>query len=134
MEAGGILKSWAPEEDTTIVALVQEHGIKKWSIVAAQVPGRNGKQCRERWHNQLDPAIRRGPWTFEEDQLLLQAHREHGSKWSIIAKCLPGRTDNSIKNRWNSALRRELRKMNRAAEVSAPSCLFTPMCSNALRD
>ena len=73
-------------------------------------------QCRERWHNQLDPNIKRGPWTLEEDQLLLRAHSEHGSKWSLIAKCLPGRTDNSIKNRWNSALRRELRKMNRAAE------------------
>jgi hypothetical protein len=64
----------------------------------------------------LDPSIKRGPWSLEEDQLLLQAHRDHGSKWSVIARSLPGRTDNSIKNRWNSALRRELRKINRAAE------------------
>ena len=106
---------WSADEDVQIVALVSEHGTRAWSMIAAQLPTRTGKQCRERWHNQLDPNITKTDWSAEEDELLISSHRRFGNKWAEIAKQLTGRTDNQIKNRWNSALRRELRKFNRLA-------------------
>ena len=106
---------WTPEEDAQIAALVAEHGTRSWSVIAAKLPTRTGKQCRERWHNHLDPSINKQEWSEEEDKKLLEAHVTMGNKWADIAKVLPGRTDNQIKNRWNSALRRELRKLNRLA-------------------
>ncbi|KAL1503688.1 hypothetical protein AB1Y20_012161 [Prymnesium parvum] len=108
-------RGWSAEEDLKIAALVEEHGTRSWSTIASNLPSRTGKQCRERWHNHLDPIINKGEWTLEEDLKLIEAHDLLGNKWAEIAKVLTGRTDNQIKNRWNSALRRELRKLNRLA-------------------
>ena len=92
---GTIRKQWTQEEDDTVRRLVQDHGTRAWTVVAQHLPGRTGKQCRERWHNHLDHDINKAAWSTEEDCKLIQLHSEFGNKWADLAKYLPGRTDNA---------------------------------------
>ena len=96
---------WTQQEDDQLMSAVEQLGSKKWTDIARFVPSRTSKQCRERWFNRLRPDLKHEPFEPWEDHLIIQKQKEIGNRWAMIAKELPGRSTNSIKNRWYSALR-----------------------------
>ena len=108
------------EEDKKIIDYVFRNGPRGWPRITQILPHRSSKQCRERWFNHLDPNVRKMPWTLEEDKLIFQQYKSIGGKWSAIAKLLPGRTDNSIKNRWNSSISKRIDKDTNGNEYVLP--------------
>ncbi|KAJ1462701.1 Homeodomain-like protein, partial [Pelagophyceae sp. CCMP2097] len=99
---------WLPEEDALLRQLVAKFGPKRWALIASHIPGRAGKQCRERWLNHLDTRVIKSDWTADEDAVLLDAQQRVGNKWSEIARLLPGRAENAVKNRFNSLITKRL--------------------------
>ncbi|GBG27598.1 Transcription factor MYB3R-4 [Hondaea fermentalgiana] len=110
LKPGLVKGSWTKEEDAVVMRMVEKYGLGniKWSVIANQLPGRLGKQCRERWFNHLDPSLKKEPWSAEEDRILMEAQSTLGNRWCQIASLIPGRSENAVKNRWNSAMRRKL--------------------------
>ncbi|VFQ61767.1 unnamed protein product [Cuscuta campestris] len=102
---------WTPEEDLKLIHYVQAHGPGSWRTLPKNAGlQRCGKSCRLRWTNYLRPDIKRGEFSFEEEETIIQLHSTLGNKWSAIAAKLPGRTDNEIKNYWNTHVKKRLLK------------------------
>ncbi|KAL2473348.1 MYB protein [Forsythia ovata] len=103
---------WTPEEDQKLIDYIQKHGYGNWRTLPKNAGlQRCGKSCRLRWTNYLRPDIKRGRFSFEEEETIIQLHSILGNKWSSIAARLPGRTDNEIKNYWNTHIRKRLLRM-----------------------
>ena len=104
---------WKPHEDSCILEL-KSQGLK-WSEIATKLPGRIGEHVRERYVNFLDPSLKKTPWTSEEDGILCQQQKILGNKWTEISKYLPGRSENSVKNRWHNAKMTQRRRLRKQA-------------------
>ncbi|KAL6287841.1 hypothetical protein ACE6H2_012231 [Prunus campanulata] len=103
---------WTPEEDQKLLAYIEEHGHGSWRALPTKAGlQRCGKSCRLRWTNYLRPDIKRGKFSLQEEQTIIQLHALLGNRWSAIATHLPKRTDNEIKNYWNTHLKKRLAKM-----------------------
>ncbi|XP_078175111.1 uncharacterized protein LOC144568611 [Carex rostrata] len=124
--------SWSKEEDGIIVEMVHKYGPKKWSKIAQALPGRIGKQCRERWHNHLNPSIKKDAWTQEEEITLINAHAILGNKWVKLTKYLPGRCENSIKNHWNCSVKNRVNLYAARGLLEYPATLPLPSTENTL--
>ncbi|AED91194.1 transcription factor-like protein [Arabidopsis thaliana] len=101
--------AWTAEEDKKLISYIHEHGEGGWRDIPQKAGlKRCGKSCRLRWANYLKPDIKRGEFSYEEEQIIIMLHASRGNKWSVIARHLPKRTDNEIKNYWNTHLKKLL--------------------------
>mmetsp|Transcript_18709 Transcript_18709/g.33894 ORF Transcript_18709/g.33894 Transcript_18709/m.33894 type:complete len:296 (-) Transcript_18709:216-1103(-) len=117
--------TWSNDEDEILVRIVDERGPKNWNVIAKELnsqlygsmPVRQGKQCRERWFNHLNPTLRKGNWRASEDIYILKKQVELGNRWSEIAKGMEGRTENSVKNRWKCMIKKAKRRHPHSTNV-----------------
>ncbi|KAL5793179.1 hypothetical protein ACOSP7_001773 [Xanthoceras sorbifolium] len=101
---------WTVDEDKILTDYVKVHGKGQWNRIAKKTDlKRCGKSCRLRWMNYLSPSVNRSNFTEEEEDLIIRLHKLLGNRWSLIAKRVPGRTDNQVKNYWNTHLSKKLR-------------------------
>ncbi|XP_010253302.1 PREDICTED: myb-related protein MYBAS1 [Nelumbo nucifera] len=119
---------WTEQEDLQLVCFVGLFGERRWDFIA-KVSGlnRTGKSCRLRWINYLHPGLKRGRLTPQEERLVLELHSLWGNRWSRIARKLPGRTDNEIKNYWRTHMRKKAQERRRS---SSPSSSSSQLCSS----
>ena len=108
--------SWTADEDSILREKRALFG-RKWAKIAAHLPGRQGKQCRERFVNHLDPQLKKGEWTDDEEAILIAMHEHHGNRWANIAKQLPGRSDNDTKNHWYSTIQRKFQQHGKDVSI-----------------
>ncbi|KAL3848921.1 hypothetical protein ACJIZ3_010803 [Penstemon smallii] len=121
---------WTQEEDMKLIQYIQIHGPANWRNLPKNAGlQRCGKSCRLRWTNYLRPDIKRGRFSFEEEETIIQLHSVLGNKWSAIAARLPGRTDNEIKNYWNTHIRKRLLRMGIDPVTHAPRLDFLDLSS-----
>jgi myb proto-oncogene protein len=106
--SGNRKTQWTSDEDKVLEVAVAVHGTQNWPKVATDVPGRTGKQCRERWLTHMAPDINHDAWSAQEDALLVGKLMEFGRHWSRIRQFLPGRSISSVKNRWAYLCRRDV--------------------------
>ncbi|KAJ7980782.1 MYB transcription factor [Quillaja saponaria] len=110
---------WSPEEDDKLVSYMLNNGQGCWSDVARNAGlQRCGKSCRLRWINYLRPDLKRGAFSLQEEELIIHLHSLLGNRWSQIAARLPGRTDNEIKNFWNSTIKKRLKNLPSTSKTS----------------
>ncbi|XP_031493401.1 transcription factor MYB80 [Nymphaea colorata] len=103
---------WTPEEDAKLVSYIAQHGTRNWRLIPKNAGlQRCGKSCRLRWTNYLRPDLKHGEFSEAEEQAIVKLHSVVGNRWSLIAAQLPGRTDNDVKNHWNTKLKKKLSGM-----------------------
>ena len=102
---------WTEKEDQLIIKWVQKYGACNWTKCSEYMKGRSGKQCREHWNNSLNPDLIKGQWTSEEDLLIMIFYKKYGGSWKKIIPIFEKRTENSIKNRFFSQLRKLASKL-----------------------
>ncbi|XP_073113113.1 myb-related protein MYBAS1-like [Elaeis guineensis] len=126
---------WTEQEDLQLVWFVGLFGERRWDFLA-KVSGlnRTGKSCRLRWVNYLHPGLKRGRMTPQEQHLVLELHAKWGNRWSLIARKLPGRTDNEIKNYWRTHMRKKAQEGKRSASSLSPSSSSSSNLSSSLSD
>ncbi|ERN14789.1 hypothetical protein AMTRI_Chr02g255300 [Amborella trichopoda] len=114
--------AWTPSEDMKLVSYIKNHGHGNWRALPKQAGLlRCGKSCRLRWTNYLRPDIKRGNFSREEEETIIKLHELWGNRWSLIASRLPGRTDNEIKNVWNTHLKKRLGSKVKSSCFGDPS-------------
>jgi hypothetical protein len=109
--------SWTAEEDQILREKRALYG-RKWAKIASYLPGRHGKQCRERYVNHLNPELKKGEWTDDEEAVLVALRQIHGNRWANISKALPGRSDNDVKNHWYSTVKRKFAQHGEKVKVN----------------
>jgi hypothetical protein len=102
---------FTPEEDALLCRVMLEQQFVGWNAVAARIPGRTARQCRDRWANYVCPENKNAPWTDLEDDLLIAKFRELGPRWTSISKFFDGRSENNVKNRWYTHVRQKAENM-----------------------
>jgi hypothetical protein len=122
---------FTPSEDALLSEIMKNKDVLTWEEVAERIPNRTFRQCRERWVNYLAPSIKRGEWTNEEDNIIIEYVQKFGTKWAKLSKIIQGRTDNDIKNRWYSPLSKILKEKEYTkstfdfwTEIDSASCSF----------